>query len=188
MDASDVRPLVDTASGKMQKAIEHLESELLLIRAGKANVHVLDSVMVEYYGAPTSLSQVAGITVPDARTILIQPWEKTLLPKIEKAILTANLGFTPQNSGDTIRINVPMLTEERRRELVKKVKAEGENARTSVRNIRRDVIDVIKKRQKEGLPEDVAKDAEADVQKLTDRVGKQIDDVLAKKEKEIMTV
>ncbi len=172
----------------MEKSIEHLENQLLTVRAGKANTHVLDSVMVEYYGSPTPLAQVASVTVPDARTILIQPWEKNLMPVIEKAILVANLGFTPQNNGEHIRINVPALTEERRKDLVKQVRAEGEHARMSIRNARRDAIEAIKKLQKDGLPEDVAKDAEAEMQKITDSFGKKVDEVLEKKEKEIMTV
>jgi ribosome recycling factor len=173
---------------KMEKSVEHLENQLLTVRAGKANPHVLDGVMVEYYGSPTPLAQVASVTVPDARTILIQPWEKNLMPTIEKAILVANLGFTPQNNGESIRINVPALTEERRRDLVKQVKAEGENARMSLRNTRRDVIEAIKKLQKDGLSEDLAKDCELEMQKHTDRFNKSVDEILEKKEKEIMTV
>jgi ribosome recycling factor len=144
--------------------------------------------MVEYYGTPTPLAQVAGVTVPDARSITIQPWEKNMLPIIEKSILVANIGFTPQNNGEHIRINVPPLTEERRKELVKQVKVEGENAKMSIRNTRRDTIEAVKKLQKEGLAEDIIKDTEADLQKLTDAFSKQVDEVVAKKEKEIMTV
>jgi ribosome recycling factor len=188
MDTADVKPLMDVAKNKMSKVIEHLEAELLLIRAGKANVHVFDAVQVEYYGTPTPLPQAAGITIPDARTILIQPYEKKLLPVIEKAILAANIGFTPQNSGDTIRINVPPLTEERRMELVKQVRTQAEATRTAIRSIRRESVDGVKKLQKAGLSLDVAKDAEADIQKVTDGFIKQTDDIAAKKEKEIMTV
>jgi ribosome recycling factor len=188
MDASNTKAQIDAAKTKMDKSIEHLENQLLTIRAGKANIHVLDSIMVEYYGAPTALAQVASVTVPDARTITVQPWEKNMLPIIEKAILVANLGLTPQNSGEHIRINVPPLTEDRRKDLVKQVKAEGEHARLSIRNARRDAIESIKKMQKDGLSEDIAKDCEAEMQKHTDHYNKKVDDVLDKKEKEIMTV
>ena len=180
--------LLDGAKAKMKKAVEHLENELSTVRAGKANPKVLDSVMVDYYGTPTPLNQVASVTVPDARTILIQPWEKKLLPVIEKAILVANLGFTPSNNGDQIRINVPALTEERRKELVKQVRGEGEHARVSIRNARRDGIEAIKKLVKDGLPEDVCKDFEELAQKSTDKCNKSVDEVLEAKEKEIMTV
>jgi ribosome recycling factor len=188
MDASTTAAIIDAAKSKMDKTTEYLDKELVIIRAGKANVHVLDSVSVEYYGVPAPLSQVAGVTVPDARTIIIQPWEKKLLPVIEKAILVANLGFTPQNSGDSIRINIPPLTEERRKDLVKQVKAKGEQARASLRNTRRETIDLFKKLQKEGLPEDLAKDAETEMQKVTDAFSKKVDEMVAKKEVEIMTV
>ncbi len=188
MDITQAKEQIATGKGKMEKAVEHLENQLLTVRAGKANTHVLDNVQVEYYGAPTPLAQVASVTVPDARTILIQPWEKNLMPIIEKAILVANLGFTPQNNGEHIRINVPALTEERRKDLVKQVKVEGENARMSTRNVRRDVIEAIKKLQKDGLSEDIAKDCETEMQKITDNFNKKIDEVLEKKEKEIMTV
>ncbi|MGL4908058.1 MAG: ribosome recycling factor, partial [Bacteroidales bacterium] len=147
-----------------------------------------DSVVVDYYDSPTPLAQVASITVPDARTIQIQPWEKPLIPAIERAIMMANLGFTPQNNGDSIRINVPALTEERRKDLVKQVKGEGEQARMSIRNTRRETIEAIKKRQKDGLPEDNAKTLEAEVQKITESYNKKVDEVLDKKEQEIMTV
>ncbi|MDR3188775.1 MAG: ribosome recycling factor [Prevotellaceae bacterium] len=185
---SKAKEQLAAGKAKMEKAIEHLEAQLLSVRAGKANIHVLDSVTVEYYGAPTPLAQVASVTVPDARTILIQPWEKNLIPVIEKAIMVANLGFTPQNNGESIRINVPALTEERRKDLVKQVKSEGEHARMSLRNARRDAIEAVKKLQKDGLPEDVAKDAEAEMQKIIDNFSKKVDDALEKKEREIMTV
>ncbi|MDR1226249.1 MAG: ribosome recycling factor [Prevotellaceae bacterium] len=188
MDASNTKEQITFAKSKMDKSIEHLDNQLLTIRAGKANIHVLDGVMVEYYSAPTALAQVASVTVPDARTIMVQPWEKNMLPIIEKAILVANLGLTPQNNGEHIRINVPALTEERRRDLVKQVRVEGEHARLSIRNARRDAIEAIKKMQKDGLSEDVAKDAEAEAQKHTDVYNKRVDEVLEKKEKEIMTV
>lgn len=188
MDISKSKELAAAGKAKMDKAIEHLEAQLLSVRAGKANIHVLDSVTIEYYGAPTPLAQVASVTVPDARTILIQPWEKNLTPVIEKAILAANLGFTPQNNGENIRINVPALTEERRKDLVKQVKNEGEHARMSLRNARRDAIEAVKKLQKEGLSEDLAKDAEAEMQKIIDSYSKKVEEVLEKKEREIMTV
>ncbi|MBQ0025117.1 MAG: ribosome recycling factor [Bacteroidales bacterium] len=179
---------VDAAKEKMQNAVTHLEEELKTYRAGKANPSVFNGVMVDYYGNPTPLPQVSSITTPDAKTMLIQPWEKNLIPKIEKAIMDANLGFTPQNNGETIRINVPALTEERRKELVKKARTAGETAKVSVRNARRDAIEALKKLQKEGLPEDSEKDSEDSVQKHTDSFSKKVDEVLAAKEKEIMTV
>ena len=149
---------------------------------------MLNQVTVDYYGTPTPLAQVSSITTPDARTMLIQPWEKTMIAPIEKAILAANLGLTPQNNGEHVRLNIPPLTEERRKELVKQTKVECENARISVRNARRDAIEQVKKYQKDGLPEDVAKDTEAELQKQTDTFNKKVDELFAKKEKEIMTV
>ena len=184
----NAQSLLDGAKAKMKKTVEHLDNELSTVRAGKANPKVLDSVSVDYYGTPTSLSQVASVTVPDARTILIQPWEKKMLPVIEKAILVANLGFTPSNNGDQIRINVPALTEERRKELVKQVRGEGEHAKVSLRTARRDAMEAIKKLVKDGLPEDVCKDFEDLTQKTTEKYNKQVEEVLELKEKEIMTV
>ena len=179
---------VDAAVAKMQNAVTHLEEELKTYRAGKANPSVFNGVLVDYYGSMTPLPQVSSITTPDAKTMLIQPWEKNLIPKIEKAIMDANLGFTPQNNGETIRINVPALTEERRKELVKKARTAGENAKVSVRNARRDAIEALKKLQKEGLPEDSEKDSEDVVQKHTDTFAKKVEEILSAKEKEIMTV
>lgn len=179
---------VDAAVAKMQNAVTHLEEELKTYRAGKANPSVFNGVLVDYYGNMTPLPQVSSITTPDAKTMLIQPWEKNLIPKIEKAIMDANLGFTPQNNGETIRINVPALTEERRKELVKKARTAGENAKVSVRNARRDAIEALKKLQKEGLPEDSEKDSEDVVQKHTDTFAKKVEEILSAKEKEIMTV
>ena len=179
---------VEAAKAKMQNAVNHLEEELKTYRAGKANPAVFNGVTVDYYGNPTPVPQVSSITTPDAKTMLIQPWDRNLIPKIEKAIMDANLGFTPQNNGETIRINIPALTEERRKELVKKSRVAGETAKVSVRNARRDAIEILKKLQKEGLPEDSEKDSEDDVQKGTDSFSKKIDEVLAAKEKEIMTV
>ncbi len=173
---------------KMEDAVTHLQDELKTYRAGKANPEVFASVIVNYYGAATPLPQMSNITTPDAKTMLIQPWDKSMIHAIEKAIMDANLGFTPQNNGEVIRINVPALTEERRRELVKKAKGEGENAKVAIRNARREAMDQLKKLQKEGLPEDVEKDDEEQVQKFTDKFVKKVDEVLDAKEKEIMTV
>jgi len=172
----------------MKKAISHLETELAKIRAGKANPQMVDGIMVEYYGNPTPINQVANINVLDARTLTIQPWEKNMLQAVERGIMAANIGVTPQNDGNIIRIFLPPLTEERRKELVKRSHGEGEHSRVSVRNIRRDAIEKIKKMLKDGLSEDVAKDTEADVQELTDRYIMLIDKHLAAKEKEIMIV
>ncbi|MDR0560693.1 MAG: ribosome recycling factor [Prevotellaceae bacterium] len=188
MDINKTKEVINSAESKIRKAIEHLEANLVGIRAGKANPALFNQIMVEYYGNPTPLPQVAGITSPDARTILLQPWEKSMIHPIEKAIMQANIGFTPQNNGETIRINVPPLTEERRKDLVKQAKHEGENARISLRNTRREAIETVKKLQKEGLPEDAAKDSETEMQKLIDSYNKKIDAILEKKEKEILAV
>lgn len=188
IDLNTSKDCLSKGKEKMNKAIAHLEEELRNFRAGKANPAIFNNVMVDYYGSPTPVPQVASITVPDAKTILIQPWEKKMISNIEKAIFDANIGYTPVNNGEQIRINIPPLTEERRRELVKKAKAEGENAKLSVRSARRDVVDAHKKFQKDGLPEDVCKDAEANIQKETDLFNKKIDEIIAAKEKEIMTV
>jgi len=188
MDITEAKKQIDAAKAAMQKAIDHLDAELVAIRAGKANPAMLNHVVVDYYGTPTPLAQVSSITVPDARTMLIQPWDKTMIAPIEKAILAANIGITPQNNGEHVRLNIPALTEERRKELVKQVKTECENARISLRNARRDAVEQVKKMQKDGLSEDVAKDTEADLQKQTDAFNKRVDEAFAKKEKEIMTV
>lgn len=180
--------ILSGAQAKMSKAIEFLVEALSAIRAGKANTNLLNGINVDYYGSETPISQVASVTVPDARTVLIQPWEKTLIGAIEKAIMVANIGLTPSNNGEQIRLNIPALTEERRKELVKQIRGEGENARVSIRNVRRDAIEAFKKAQKEGLAEDMAKDGEAEAQKLTDKFAKQIDELLAEKEREVMTV
>ena len=179
---------VDMAKEKMDKAIYHLEDELMRIRAGKATPNVLDGVSVDYYGAITPISQVSNIGTPDAKTIVIQPWDKNMLGAIEKAILYANIGLTPMNNGELIRLNIPPLTEERRRNLVKQVKAMGENTRVSVRNARRDANEELKKLQKEGLAEDIEKESQEKVQKLTDDYIKKVDVIVAGKEKDIMTV
>lgn len=180
--------IFDDADSQMKKAISHLETELSRIRAGKANVAILDGVFVEYYGASTALSGVANVTTPDARTISIQPWEKNMLGPIEKAIIASNIGLNPQNDGNIIRLFLPPLTEERRKELVKRVNGEGENAKVSVRSIRRDAIEAIKKLQKDGMSEDAAKDAEAHIQGMTDKNIVLVDQHCKDKEKEIMTV
>ncbi len=172
----------------MQKAVDHLEEELLNIRAGKASVNVLNGVMVEYYGSQVPVSGAASVTVPDAKTILIQPWDKNLIRVIEKAIIDSNIGLTPSNNGEQIRLTMPPLTEERRKELVKRSRGEAETARVSLRNARRDAIETFKKAQKEGMPEDEAKDGETQIQKILDKFSKSLDEILAKKEKEIMTV
>jgi ribosome recycling factor len=177
----------DTES-TMSKAISHLETELVRIRAGKANPNMLDGITAEYYGSPTPLSQIANISILDARTISVQPWEKNMLQPIERAIIAANIGINPQNDGINIRLFLPPLTEERRKELVKRCNVEGENAKVSIRNIRRDAIEHIKKLQKDGLSEDIAKDAEAGVQELTNRYILLVEKHLAAKEKEIMAV
>jgi ribosome recycling factor len=172
----------------MKKAIGHLETELTKIRAGKANPSMIDGLTAEYYGSPTPINQVANISVLDARTISIQPWEKSMLGPIEKAILAGNIGITPQNDGNSIRLFLPPLTEERRRELVKKCNAEGEAAKISIRNIRRDAIEHVKKMQKDGLSEDIAKDTEAGIQDSTNRFISLVEKHLEAKEKEIMAV
>ena len=172
----------------MQMAVEFLEDALARIRAGKASPRILDGILVEYYGSMVPLSNVSTINTPDARTITILPWEKPMLREIEKAILNSEVGITPENNGEIIRLGIPPLTEERRKMLVKQTKQEAENAKVSVRNARRDAIEGLKKAVKEGMPEDVEKDGEASVQKLHDKYVKRIDEIFAAKEKEILTV
>lgn len=172
----------------MQAAVMFLEDALAHIRAGKASARILDPVRVDYYGAPTPLANVATITTPDARTICIQPWEKKLIADIERAIINSSIGLAPSNNGEMIRLSIPPLTEERRRDLAKQCRAEAENAKVSVRNARRDAIDKLKKQIKEGLPEDTEKNAENEMQKIHDKYIRQIDELLSQKEKEIMTV
>lgn len=181
----DVDFILDSAEEAMQNAIKHLEKQLINIRAGKANPTMLNSVMVEYYGSQTPLSQVSNINTPDARTLSIQPFEKGLIPEIEKGIQNDNLGFNPSNNGNNVIINVPPLTEERRQQLAKQAKAEAEEAKVGVRNDRRSALADLKKLD---LPEDTQKDLEDDVQKLTDKFVARIDNIYAAKEKEIMTV
>ena len=184
----DTQSILNEATVRMQKAIAHLEEELLNIRAGKASVNVLNGVMVEYYGSQVPVSGAASVTVPDAKTIIIQPWDKNLIRVIEKAIIDSNIGLTPSNNGEAIRLTMPPLTEERRKELVKRARGEAETARVSLRNARRDAIEAFKKAQKEGMPEDEAKDGGERAQKMLDKFSKKIDEILAAKEKEIMTV
>ena len=184
----DTQSILNEASSRMQKAVDHLDEELLNIRAGKASTNVLNGVMVEYYGSQVPVSGAASVTVPDAKTILIQPWDKNLIRVIEKAILDSNIGLTPSNNGEQIRLTMPPLTEERRKELVKRSRGEAETARVSLRNARRDAIEAFKKAQKEGMPEDEAKDGGERAQKMLDKFSKKLDEVLAAKEKEIMTV
>lgn len=176
------------ASTLMQKAINYLEVELMKIRAGKATPNMIDGILADYYGSPTPINQIANVSTLDARTISIQPWEKHMLQAIERAIMMANIGITPQNNGENIRLFLPPLTEERRKEMVKKCNGEGEHAKIAVRNIRRDAIEDIKKLQKDGLSEDAAKDAEAEVQQTTDKFVGLIEKHLDAKEKEIMAV
>jgi ribosome recycling factor len=184
----DISPIIATADDHMKKAINHLEAELQKIRAGKANPQMLDGLVVDYYGSPTPIQQVANVSVMDARTLTIQPWEKNMVQPIERAIIAANLGVTPQGDGVMIRLSLPPLTEERRKELVKKCQAEGEHSKIAIRNIRRDAIESIKKLQKNGLSEDAAKDAEDEVQQVTDRYTAAVEKHLSSKEKEIMSV
>ncbi|MBQ9523485.1 MAG: ribosome recycling factor [Paludibacteraceae bacterium] len=184
----DPKDIQKDASESMEAAVMYLDDALAHIRAGKASARILDPVRVDYYGSATPIANVSTITTPDARTIQIQPWEKAMLSVIERALINSNIGLAPNNNGEVIRLIIPPLTEDRRRELAKQCKAEAENAKVSVRNARRDAIEALKKAQKEGLPEDAEKDAEAEMQKLHDRFIKQIDEVYAKKEKEIMTV
>jgi len=188
MSTEDVALTLELAEDSMKKAISHLETELTKIRAGKANPQMLDGIVVDYYGSPTPINQVGNISVMDARTISIQPWEKNMLQPIERAIIASNMGINPQNDGNLIRLFLPPLTEERRRDLVKKSHGEGEHAKVAIRSIRRDAIESIKKAQKNGLSEDASKDAENDIQELTDRYISLVDKHLSSKEKDIMAV
>lgn len=184
----ELKFIIDATKDAMNHSIEHLEKELLNIRAGKASPAMVGGVFVDYYGSQTPLSQVANVNTPDARTITIQPWEKSMLHPIEKAIMIANIGFNPMNNGDTIIISVPPLTEERRKELVKQAKHEAEESKIGIRNHRKDANTDIKKEEKDGTAEDDCKKAEEDIQKLTDIYIKKIDEILAVKEAEIMKV
>lgn len=186
--AADIKQIQQKAEAKMQASVEFLDESLAHIRAGKANPRILDGIKLDYYGTLTPLSSVAAINTPDARTIIVQPWEKQMLKDVEKAILNSDVGITPDSNGEIIRLSIPPLTEERRKQLVKKAKQEAEDAKVSVRNARRDAIDIIKKSIKDGVAEDIAKDAENETQKIHDKYIKKIDEVFAVKEKEILTV
>ncbi|HBZ34604.1 MAG TPA: ribosome recycling factor [Bacteroidales bacterium] len=184
----EVKKYQDQAAEAMEAAVMFLDDTLAHIRAGKANIKIVDGIKVEYYGQMTPLSGVATVTTPDARTISIQPWDRKMIGDIERAIINSEVGITPVNNGEVIRLAIPPLTEERRKQLVKQCRGEGENAKVSVRNARRDAIERLKKLVKNGLSEDIEKDAEAEVQKIHDKFIKRVDEVLAAKEKEIMTV
>ncbi|SIS92631.1 ribosome recycling factor [Belliella pelovolcani] len=184
----EIQMHLDEAKELMQKAVNHTSQELVKIRAGKAMPNLLDGIMVSYYGAPTPLQQVASVTTPDARTLSIKPWERNLISEIERSIINSDLGLAPQNNGEIIILTIPPMTEERRRGLVKQAKAECENGKVSVRTVRKDTNDALKKLQKDGASEDEIKRAEDAVQKLTDQYSTKIDELLVKKETEIMTV
>ncbi len=189
MLTENAKQVITTASSKMMDAVTFLEESLKNYRVGKANTQVFNKVLVNYYGTPTPLPQVGSVTAPDAKTLAIQPWERSLIPAIEKAIIDANIGLTPSNNGETIRCTVTALTEDRRKELCKNAKAEGENAKIVIRNARRDAVDALKKAVKnEGLSEDVQKEGEEEVQKLTDKRVKEVDELVAAKEKDILSV
>ncbi len=184
----DVELIIEETRDRMEKALDHLEHELARLRAGRANPALLDGITVDYYGVNSPLSQVSNINTPDPKTILIQPWEKTMLGTVEKAIMAANIGLVPVNNGEVIRINIPPLTEERRHQLVKQVRNEGETARISVRNARKWANDELKQLLKDGLPEDIEKDAVEKVQEMTNTFNTKVDKVVALKEKDVMTV
>ena len=184
----EVQMFIDDAEEKMEKSLTHLESEFSKIRAGKSSPQMLDGILVDYYGVSTPLNQVSNISTPDPRTIMIQPWEKSMIEPIEKSIMQANIGLTPLNNGELIRITIPALTEERRLVLVKQVKSEGENSKISMRNARKYANDEFKLMQKEGLSEDDAKKAESEVQRLTDDYSKKIDELVEIKEQDIMKI
>lgn len=184
----EVQLYLDDAIDKMLKAISHLEDELSRVRAGKASPSLLNGIMIDYYGTMTPIGQVANINTPDARTIAVQPWEKAMIVPIEKAILASNIGLNPVNNGELIRLNIPILTEERRRDLVKQVKSLGETTKVSIRNSRRDANEGFKQMKKEGLSEDQEKDAEAKIQDITNAHSAKVDNILDLKEKDIMTL
>ena len=186
--SDEIKKILHDTESSMTRALNHLETELVKIRAGKANPNMLDGIMADYYGNPTAINQIANISVLDARTISVQPWEKNMLQPIERAITMANIGINPQNDGNVIRLFLPPLTEERRKELVKRCNHEGEHGKVAVRNIRRDSIEAIKKLQKDGLSEDICKDAEQEVQDTTNKYIGLVEKHLASKEKEIMAV
>lgn len=184
----DISTIKKEAEEKMQMTLEFLDETFSRIRAGRANPRILDGVRVEYYGSNVPLSNVATISTPDAKTILVQPWEKAMLKVVEKALMDSDVGITPENNGEVIRLGIPPLTEERRKQLVKQTKGESEEAKISIRNSRREGIDEVKKAVKDGLAEDIGKDVENDLQKLHDKYIKKVDEMFADKEKEILTV
>lgn len=184
----DINMVLEMTKDSMEKAISHLDDTLAHIRAGKADIRTLDGITVDYYGSQTPLAQVSNINTPDARTIKVQPWEKNMIAEIEKAIMYADLGLNPSNNGEAILINIPPLTEERRKDLVKQARSEGENAKVSIRNARKDAIDQFKQMKKDGLSEDLEKDAEAEVQELTNDFNQKVDEMIQQKEDDIMKV
>ena len=184
----EVKEILGKAEEKMEEAVMYLEEALAHIRAGKANVKILDGIRVDSYGSMVPLNQVAAVNTPDARTIAIKPWDKNMFRPIEKAIMDSNVGITPENNGEIIRLGIPPLTEERRKQLAKQCGKEGEQAKVSIRNTRRDIIEKLKKSIKEGLSEDLEKDAEGDMQKMHDKYIKKLDELMEAKNKEIMTV
>lgn len=184
----DIKMVMDELRESADKSLQHVAGEVGKLRAGKATPSMLDSVMVEYYGSKVPLSQVANVNTPDARTLMVKPWEKGMLDEISKGVMYANLGLNPQNDGEQVIINVPPLTEERRKQLVKQAKGESEHGKIGLRSARKDAIDMIKSLEKDGLSEDMAKDAEAEIQKVVAEYNQRIDDTIAAKEKEIMTI
>lgn len=184
----DITVIRQEAEEKMKMTLEFLNDTFSRIRAGRANTHILDGIRVDYYGSTVPLSNVATVTTPDAKTIMVQPWEKQMLRVVEKAIMDSEVGITPENNGEVIRLGIPPLTEERRKQLVKQTKHEAEEAKISIRNSRREGIEDIKKAVKNGMPEDMGKDGESELQKLHDKYIKLVDDAFAEKEKEILTV
>lgn len=188
MQEEDIQMIIDMAKDSMDNAIDHLQKELIKIRTGKASPAMLNGLLVPYYGSPTPLNQVSNVSTSDARTLMIQPWEKSMLAPIEKAIFEANLGVTPQNNGEVIIINIPPLTEDRRKTLVKNAKAQGEDTKVSLRNARRDAINEIKQAVKDGLPEDFGKRKEEEIDELTKKYSDKADALIAAKEKDIMTI
>ncbi|HTE08591.1 MAG TPA: ribosome recycling factor [Flavitalea sp.] len=186
--SEELNLIIEDSRESMEKTIDHLQSELVKVRAGKATPNIVDGIVVDYYGNATPIGQVGNVSVADARTLTIQPWEKNMLQPIERAIIAANIGINPQNDGNMIRLFLPPLTEERRKELVKRAQGEGEQSKISLRTIRRDAMEQVKKLQKNGLSEDLCKDAETNIQELTDKFIAQVEKQLTVKEKEIMTV
>lgn len=188
MQEDDIAMIMDLTEESMNNSIDHLQNELAKIRAGKASPAMLGGLRVEYYGTPTPLNQVANVSTSDARTLVIQPWEKKMLAAIERSIFEANLGFTPMNDGEVVRINVPALTEERRKDLVKRAHQLGEDSKVSIRNARRDANNEVKKAVKNGYPEDAGKRVEDQIQALTDKFSKKVEDMIKAKEADIMTI